>query len=213
MFTGLIEEIGAIQNIQRVASGLRLKIQCRKILDDLAVDDSVSVNGVCLTVVQFDAATFQADAVAETVARTNLRKLSPGSRVNLERALRLSDRLGGHLVQGHVDGTGVISRFDRLPNNTLLTVKAPAELMQFMIPKGSIAIDGVSLTIADLTESLVTIAVIPHTLEKTILNTGAVGDEVNLEVDLIGKYISRFVNLNRDKNDLTIDKLKNYGFA
>lgn len=213
MFTGLIEEIGAIQTIHPVADGLRLQIHCHEILTDVAVDASVSVNGVCLTVVQYASSSFQADAVAETVARTNLKKLTPGSRVNLERALRLSDRLGGHFVQGHVDGTGQIVRFERRPNNTLLTIKAPLELAPLMIPKGSIAIDGVSLTIAALSESLVTIAVIPHTLEKTIIKYYSVGDEVNLEADLIGKYLSRFVNTTPDGNQLTLDKLKKHGFA
>lgn len=213
MFTGLVEEIGTIQTVQSVSDGLRILIQCHDILNDLAVDDSVSVNGVCLTVVQFDNTSFQADAVAETVARTNLKKLRSGDQVNLERALRFSDRLGGHLVQGHIDGTAVITRFDRLPNNTQLTVKLPPDLTQFMIPKGSIAINGVSLTIAYVKESWVTVAVIPHTLKKTILNSCAVGDEVNIEVDLIGKYISRFLNLNRGEHQITYDKLKQQGFA
>lgn len=213
MFTGLIEEIGAVQSIHPVADGLRLQIQCREILSDVTIDASICVNGVCLTVVQFDSSSFQADAVAETVARTNLKKLTPGSRVNLERALRLSDRLGGHLVQGHVDGTGQIIRFERRPNNTLLTIKAPQELFPLLIPKGSIAIDGVSLTIAALSESVVTIAVIPHTLEKTIIKHYSVGDEVNLEADLIGKYLARFVNTLPDGNQLTLDKLMKYGFA
>lgn len=213
MFTGLVEEIGTIQKIQQNAAGLRLQIQCREILNDLAVDDSVCVNGVCLTVVSFDQTSFQADAVAETVARTNLKKLKNGSQVNLERALRLSDRLGGHLVQGHVDATGMITRFERLPNNTQLTIKTPPDLTPFMISKGSITINGVSLTIAHLTGSIVTVAVIPHTLNRTILSNCTVGEEVNIEVDLIGKYVAQFMKTMQGEGKITIEHLKLHGFA
>ena len=213
MFTGLIEEIGHVVQIRTVGDGLRLKIHCTKILSDLAVDHSVSVNGACLTAVRIDSQFFEADAIKATVTRTNLKYLKSGSPVNLERALRISDRLGGHLVQGHVDDTASILQLQRKPDNFLLTIEIPVRLARYIIPRGSITIDGISLTVADIQQQQVTVAIIPHTLASTTLQFRNPGDRVNVETDLIGKYILRFLESSEQKHEITLDLLHEHGFA
>jgi len=213
MFTGLIEEIGTIENIRQIGSGVRLCIRCAKVLDDLKIDDSICVNGTCLTVVKVEPEYFEADAVAETISRTNLRFLRNGALANLERALRLADRLGGHLVQGHVDGTGKIIQFQKQTNDNVLVIEIPAELTPYVIQKGSIAIDGVSLTIAGVQDKYITLAIIPHTLEQTTLKLKNAGDFVNIEVDLIGKYIYKFVQPFKQPEKLTMNWLTELGYS
>jgi riboflavin synthase len=213
MFTGIIEEIGRISNIYAVGNGLRLIIGCEKILTDIKIDQSISVNGVCLTVVKVASNAFEADAVAETVQRSNLDSLKRGDLVNLERALRLSDRLGGHLVMGHIDGPGTIKNLNILPNNILLTVQISRESAKFVIPKGSIALEGISLTVAQLNHESVTAAIIPHTFENTNLKYKKVGDVLNVEVDMIGKYLYKFLPLQADSNKITENWLREQGFV
>ncbi|MDW7679850.1 MAG: riboflavin synthase, partial [bacterium] len=182
MFTGIIKEIGIIQNVSSLGDGKRLEIAAQKILEDLKIDDSVAVNGVCLTVTAFYENSFIADAVPETLAKTTLGSAEKKQPVNLEPALRLQDRLGGHLVQGHVDCTAVLKSLTVQRDHSLLIIEIPAEFERYTISKGSIAIDGVSLTIARKEKSRLTIALIPHTLKRSTLHTKTPGELVNIEV-------------------------------
>ncbi len=190
MFTGIVEELGHVIGITPNEGGARLVIGARTVLEDAEMGASIAVNGCCLTVVAFDDAAWSADAVIETLARTNLGDLAVGDAVNLERPVRLADRLGGHLVQGHVDATGTVRARDPQPDgSTLVTFDAPAEVLRYVVHKGSITVDGVSLTVARRDDDSFAVALIPHTLEVTTLGTRAAGDRVNLEVDLIAKYV------------------------
>jgi riboflavin synthase len=213
MFTGIIEEIGIIQKIDVIENGKRLKISASKIMDDVKVDDSVAVNGVCLTVIKLEQNSFWAEAVGETLKKTTINKLNQNTNVNLERAIRLSDRLGGHLVQGHVNGIGVIKKVNRLGENYYVEVQIPSDLEKYLIKEGSIAVDGISLTIANLTGSLVGISIIPHTWKNTNLRFRQISDEVNIEVDIIAKYVEKLLNAkDKDANNLSDDVLKNMGY-
>ncbi|MFZ5646521.1 MAG: riboflavin synthase [Bacillota bacterium] len=194
MFTGLVEELGFVRGVARGADSARIHIDARKILDGMKMGDSIAVNGVCLTSVEFDRGHFSADVMAETLSKTNLAFLKPGDRVNLERALRLGDRLGGHLVSGHVDGVGTITRREKHDIATLITISAPPQVMKYIIKKGSVAIDGTSLTVVDFSEGSFQVSLIPHTAHMTTLGFKKVGDSVNLEGDLVGKYIERLIN-------------------
>lgn len=211
MFTGIIEELGMIQNVERRGDGLRIKIGAGIILDDLKVDQSVAVNGVCLTAVEVGDSFFAADAVAETLAKSTLPNLKTNDRVNLERALRLQDRLGGHLVQGHVDGKGVIRRLTHGRHGSELVIEIPKDLERYTITKGSIAFDGVSLTIAEKKSNVLTVAIIPHTMQATIFQYKKTGDNVNIEVDLMAKYVEQYV-AKRGETKLTEEWLKEQGF-
>lgn len=218
MFTGLVEEIGQLVSLRRGSDSARLKIAARLIMDGLAVGDSIAVNGVCLTVTSFGGGSFDADVMAETLAKTNLGELQPGDRVNLERALRLGDRLGGHLVSGHIDGVGEIVSREKHDIATLLTVAAPPEVMRYIIKKGSVAIDGTSLTVVDHGENSFTVSLIPHTAHATVLGGKQPGQRVNLEGDLIGKYVERWVQAGRTETGIkqgegiTNDFLAKHGF-
>jgi len=193
MFTGLVEEVGTIAALAPADGGLRVAIRARVVRDGLAVGDSVAVNGACLTAVELHPDGFVIDAVAETLRRTTLGEAQPGDRVNLERALALGGRLGGHLVQGHIDGTGTVA--DATPDGEawLLRINAEPGLMRYVVEKGSVAADGVSLTVASRDATGLTIAVIPHTVAVTTLGPERVGSRVNLEVDLVAKYIEALV--------------------
>ncbi len=194
MFTGLIEETGIIRSITPRADGLLdLTIDCRLTLDGLQVGDSICVNGVCLTATRFDAQGFEATATPETLSLTNLDQLQTGSPVNLERSVTLQTRLGGHMVQGHVDGTGTVAEITPEGESQRWVFEVPADLTRFMVHKGSVAINGVSLTIAGLTDSTVAVALIPKTIELTTFNSMKVGDTVNIEADVIGKYVYQFM--------------------
>jgi riboflavin synthase len=194
MFTGIVEELGQVRSITPNEGGARLVIAARRVLDDVVLGASIAVNGCCLTVVAFDSETWAADAVIETLARTNLGDLAPGAPVNLERPVRLADRLGGHLVQGHVDATGTVrERAPQPDGSTLVTFAAPAEVLRYVVHKGSITVDGVSLTVARRDDASFAVALIPHTLEVTTLGTRAVGHRVNLEIDLIAKYVEQLL--------------------
>jgi riboflavin synthase len=194
MFTGIVEELGRVRNIVPNEGGARLVIEARAVLADIEMGASIAVNGCCLTVVAFDEHTWSADAVIETLDRTNLGDLTPFVAVNLERPLRLADRLGGHLVQGHVDATGTVrERAPQSDGSTLVTFDAPADVLRYVVHKGSITVDGVSLTVARRDDASFSVALIPHTLEVTTLGTRAAGSRVNLEVDLIAKYVEALV--------------------
>lgn len=214
MFTGLIEEIGKLTTIEPIAGGKRLHITAGKIMDDVKTGDSIAVNGVCLTVTRIGNAGFWMDAVGETLKKSTLNSLNNSAAVNLERALRLSDRLGGHLVQGHVNGVGRITRIQSLGENFLLEIDIPLELEKYVISEASIAIDGVSLTIARLSGRKVTVSVIPHTWKNTILQFQRVGQSVNLEVDILAKYVEKL--LKRDgttsADKFSEDWFKNFGY-
>lgn len=193
MFTGIVAAVGRVAASVPATGGLRLHIEAGGLaLEDVAVGDSIAVNGVCLTVVALDRGSFEADVSRETLACTA--GFPAGTRVNLEKALRLADRLGGHLVSGHVDGVGKVSRFEAAGDNRLLAVAAPAELAKYIARKGSIAVNGVSLTVNAVSGSEFAVNLIPHTLQATGLRDLKVGDEVNLEVDLLARYVERLVN-------------------
>jgi riboflavin synthase len=194
MFTGIVEERGRVRAITPNAGGAQLVIEASTVLADTELGASIAVNGCCLTVTDFDATSFAADAVIETLARTNLGDLAAGDPVNLERPLRLADRLGGHLVQGHVDATGAVCDRARQPDGSdLVTIEAPDDVLRYVVHKGSITVDGVSLTVARVDDDAFAIALIPHTLAVTTLGARLVGARVNLEVDLVAKYVEALV--------------------
>lgn len=189
MFTGLIEEVGVVRAIEELGDGRAFVIEASKIMDDLSVDDSVSVCGVCLTVTDRTEDTFRVTAVAQTLRKTTLRSKSVGRQVNLERAVTLQDRLGGHLVQGHIDATGIVSNIVDNQQGIEAWIAFPTSYRKWIIPVGSICVHGVSLTIADVQENQFKVALIPHTLAHTTLGVLVYGQEVNLEFDLIAKYV------------------------
>ncbi|OQX84880.1 hypothetical protein B6D60_08645 [candidate division KSB1 bacterium 4484_87] len=211
MFTGLIEEIGTIRSVRSSAEKKTFEISAAHVLDDLKIDHSIAVNGVCLTVTQLKPDGFFADAVEETLNRSTLRYLKENDAVNLERAMRLSDRLGGHIVQGHVDGIGKIIRIDQNGQGATLEIEIPDELGKYTIPKGSIAINGVSLTIAKKNKAHLQIAVIPHTWQNTTFRFCRLGDSMNIEVDFFAKYIEQFFSQS-SKTTITLNWLKEQGF-
>jgi riboflavin synthase len=189
MFTGIIEESGAIESITKFGDGLEFKITAKKVLSGLTVDNSISVNGVCLTIVQRTRKTFTVQAVHETLRKTNLGKQKKGDRVNLERSVRLNDRLGGHLVQGHIDGVGIVKNIKALESSWLYTISLHSKFRKYIIPVGSICVDGVSLTVARIGKSDITVAIIPYTFDHTVFHNYTKGTVVNLEFDIIGKYL------------------------
>lgn len=204
MFTGLIEEIGKIISITNLGGGIRIKVSASKIMDDVKIDDSISINGVCQTVVQVGKNEFEVIAIEETLKKTNFNELKPNQEVNLERAVRLNDRLGGHLVQGHIDCVGKITSIIKSQTEHLVTISFPFEFAKYIIPVGSICINGVSLTVAKLDNKTFTVAIIPHTWDMTIFKNFKVGDMVNLEFDIIGKYLERLLDphLNTNKENI-----------
>jgi riboflavin synthase len=192
MFTGIIETIGAISRIERSGGDVRLHVHSGALgLDDIKVGDSISVSGVCLTAIDIDGPVFAADVSVETLARTTLGALRPGDPVNLEKAMRLSDRLGGHLVAGHIDGVGRVVSIGSDARSQRWLFELPAELARYVAPKGSICIDGVSLTVNEVDGARFGVNLIPHTIEATTFKTRRADDAVNLEVDLIARYLER----------------------
>ena len=191
MFTGIIEEIGTVRRIEHGAKGARLTIQAKTVLEDTRIGDSIATNGVCLTVVSMTGDSFSADVMAESLRRSSLGTLQGGSPVNLERAMAANGRFGGHIVSGHIDGTGTIASQKREDNAVWVKVKTPAPLLRYIVEKGSIAIDGVSLTVAAVTDTDFSVSIIPHTGAQTILLGKKPGDPVNLECDVIGKYVEK----------------------
>ena len=193
MFTGLIESEGIITRVDRIAGGLRVEVYAPDFGRDMAIGDSVAIDGACLTIIKFIRGAFLADVSDETVRRTTLGSLRQGGKVNLERALRFSDRLGGHIVSGHIDGVGKLVNRQAAGNSTVYRFAVAADLREFLVEKGSVAVDGASLTVMDLTEDGFTAAVIPHTEEVTTLKDKPIGGGVNVEVDLMAKYVHRYV--------------------
>lgn len=211
MFTGIVEETGRIRAIG--AEGI--SIAAALVLDGLHSGDSIAVNGVCLTVTDFDKNSFQADVMPETVRCTALSALRRGNLVNLERALEVSSRLGGHIVSGHVDGVGLIKGFKTEGNAVLLRVSAAAEIIKYIIPKGSVALDGISLTVVEVAADSFTVSLIPHTRANTDLQEKQPGEKINIENDIIGKYVDRFLHYGAAQKDtvgITKDLLRKYGF-
>ena len=191
MFTGIIEEIGTVRRIEHGAKGARLTIQAKTVLEDTRIGDSIATNGVCLTVVSMTGDSFSADVMAESLRRSSLGTLQGGSPVNLERAMAANGRFGGHIVSGHIDGTGTLASQKREDNAVWVKIKTPAPLLRYIVEKGSIAIDGVSLTVAAVTDTDFSVSIIPHTGAQTILLGKKPGDPVNLECDVIGKYVEK----------------------
>ncbi len=215
MFTGLVEEIGRVEFVVKSIKSSRITIKAKKIMEGVELGDSISTNGVCLTVTSFDTDRFSVDVMAETMRLSNLSSLSPGDEVNLERALSLGDRLGGHIVSGHIDGMGTILNFQREDNAVWITIGCSPEVLKYIIYKGSIAIDGVSLTVAYVDESVFKVSIIPHTKDMTTLLVKKVGDKVNLECDMIGKYIEKLLGAKEQapiKKRIDLDFLNENGF-
>ncbi len=217
MFTGLIEEVGHVRRVDKVRTGLqRLEVEARVVTDGLQLGDSVNINGACQTVVQVGTDRFSVESVSETLQRTTLGSLRVGDPVNLERALRASDRLGGHMVLGHVDGVGHLRRLDEGSGQWTLAVEPPTELRRYVAEKGSIAIDGISLTVAQvLADEVFTVAIIPHTFNHTHLSHAAVGDPVNLEVDVVARYVERLLTSdpNAPRKRLEFEDLRRLGYS
>lgn len=215
MFTGIVEEIGTLRRMKPTASSCTLTISCEKVLEGTKLGDSIAVNGTCLTVTRMDTYSFDCDVTPETLSRTSFSMVRVGSPLNLERALRLSDRLGGHIVLGHVDTTGRLISFIKEGNAVNITISVDQKWMKYIVEKGSVAIDGVSLTVAKRGEDRFTIALIPHTGEKTILLGKHPGDPVNVECDYLGKYVEQLMKKDTEEG-LTMSLLEtlsggNYG--
>lgn len=215
MFTGIVEEVGSIKEITRGAHSARVSIQAGKILTDLKTGDSVAVNGICLTVTSLSAHDFTADVMHETISRSSLAQLKKDTKVNLERAMAANGRFGGHMVSGHVDGIGTVLEISRDDNAIWYTIKAEANILHYIVEKGSVAIDGISLTVARLAQKTFSVSVIPHTIEATTLGECQVGDWVNLETDIIGKYVEKLLEAKpcgQQQSHITKEFLAQHGF-
>ena len=211
MFTGIIEEIGKVERIQKDSRNCKLSIKASKILTDIHLGDSIAVNGICLTVTHFNHQAFTVDVMNETWSRTALTLLKHGSEVNLERTLSVNGRLGGHVVTGHIDGTGKISSIKKDDNAVWYQINTQKEILDLIVEKGSITIDGISLTVAKVSKLNFSVSVIPHTLEQTILKSKQVGSTVNLENDILGKYVQKLMD-NSPKSEISKELLYQNGF-
>ncbi len=209
MFTGIIEEVGQVEQIIHGSLSCRIRIRADLIFSDLTLGDSVAVNGVCLTAAEISANTFTADVMAETMRRTGLGRLVPGCRVNLERAMPADGRFGGHIVSGHIDGTGTVLSMKREDNAVWIRIAADAPIMKYIVEKGSVALDGISLTVAEISAGSFAVSVIPHTAANTTLLDKKNGDSINIECDIIGKYVERMM---KPATGITEDFLKENGF-
>ncbi len=216
MFTGIIEEVGEIRGIVHGSLSIRLSIHCPNIMKDVKTGDSIAVNGICLTVTERGEQGFSADVMPETMRRTGLNKLKLSYRVNLERALRITDRLGGHIVTGHIDGTGIVTGRTEEDNAIWLTLEAPDAIMNYIVMKGSVALDGTSLTVAHADEKSFRVSLIPLTAGVTTLGSRKAGDVINIECDVIGKYVEKLLNKKykpEPGRDISLDFLRGNGFA
>ena len=215
MFTGIVEETGRIKEIKRGRASAVLTIEARKVLEDVKLGDSIAVNGVCLTVTDFTSYAFMADVMHETLNRSSLGALKNGSAVNLERAMKADGRFGGHIVSGHIDGTGTITQVKRDDNAIWYTIMAEASLMKYIVEKGSITIDGISLTVATVSDTDFQVSIIPHTQANTVLSDRKTGDVVNLETDIIGKYVEKLLQPQKTpekESKITLEFLAENGF-
>lgn len=215
MFTGIVEEVGTVREIRKGQTSSFIEIQAKTVLSDVHLGDSIAVNGVCLTVTEFSADSFRADVMNETLNRSSLGSLRSGSHVNLERAMPANGRFGGHIVSGHIDGTGVITDIRRDGISVWYTIGTTAAIMRYIVEKGSVAIDGISLTVAKVTDSSFSVSIIPHTAEQTVLSYKKTGDTVNLENDIIGKYVEKLMNPQnspKEPNGITMEFLAKNGF-
>ncbi len=215
MFTGIVEEIGTVVDFEASQNVLKIRVQASKVLEETYLGDSISTNGVCLTVTDIGKNYFYADVMGETVRRSNLGTLKKGDKVNLERAMAANSRFGGHIVSGHIDGKGKITSYEKEGNAVWITIDADREILKYVVEKGSIAIDGISLTVAYVDEKKFKVSIIPHTSEETTLLKKKIGEEVNLECDVIGKYVEKLLGFNKkndEKKSITMDFLINNGF-
>lgn len=213
MFTGIVEEVGTIKQMTQGEESLQLTIEVKKITQDVQLGDSISVNGVCLTVTNFTNTTFDTDIMPETFHHTALKELSEGSKVNLERAMPANGRFGGHFVSGHVDGVGKIVKRERKDNAEYFYIEVPDELAKYFMLKGSVSVDGTSLTVFGVENNQFTISLIPHTQEATILTTKHEGDEVNIECDMLLKYVHQLVKPSESEADgISVEQLRRAGF-
>jgi len=212
MFTGIIEEVGKIRGITPNTEGKEFYIESRKVSNDLNIGNSVAVDGACLTVTAKTKDYFSVQAVEETLLKTTLKDIKIGSSVNLERAMLATGRFGGHFVQGHVDGIAEIVSFHRTGEAAKLKIKIPDEIVKYVIPKGSITLNGISLTAAEINSSVVTISLIPFTLENTNLGQKKAGDSLNIEVDLLAKYVENFLN-SKEEKPISVEKIKTWGYG
>lgn len=215
MFTGIVEELGKVRSVSLSGNSGTISVKAKKVLENTRIGDSIAVNGVCLTVTSLQPDGFTADIMAETVRRSSLGKCGPGDPVNLERAMAADGRFGGHIVAGHIDGTGTVVSLKKEENAVWITINAPSEILKYIIEKGSIAIDGVSLTVAYVDDSCFKVSIIPHTAKETILLTKQPGDIVNLENDLVGKYVEKLLFFDQRSespkaSSLTMEMLKEY---
>lgn len=217
MFTGIIEEIGSIERMKKSSSSMELTITAGRVLEDVHIGDSISVNGVCLTVTSFSSRQFQVDVMPETFEGTTLRNLSHGSKVNLERAMAANGRFGGHFVNGHVDGIGTIVRIEKVENAWYMDISIPENQSHLFIMKGSVAIDGTSLTVFGVKSNAITISLIPQTRGDTVLGEKKVGDRVNIECDVMAKYFHRFYEAKEQSKNtssrMSYEFLSRNGFA
>lgn len=215
MFTGIVEEIGKIKAVKNGEKSSTLTISAKKVLENTILGDSIAVNGVCLTVTSMGSDYFCADVMAETMRRTNLSQQKPDSPVNLERALTPITRMGGHIVSGHIDGIGTITSYEKEDNATWVTVQTTTEILKYVVEKGSIAIDGISLTVAYVDDICFKVSIIPHTSQQTTLLEKGVGNTVNLECDVIAKYVEKLMGFkaeNKQEDNITEEMLIEYGF-
>jgi len=212
MFTGIIEEVGSISSIRRGGKAIVLDVQAQRVLEGTKIGDSIAVEGVCLTVTSIRERGFSVDVMPETMSRTTFGHFKPGSKVNLERALRLSDRLGGHLVSGHIDGTGRILEGGRAGNAEMFRIEAGASVLRYIVEKGSVAIDGISLTVIDMDPRSFRVGIIPLTQAETTILSKKTGEEVNIECDIIGKYIEKLAKGETKGAGVTLDTLARNGY-
>jgi riboflavin synthase len=212
MFTGIIEEVGKLKSIKREGETITLEVNAPFISRDIALGSSIAVSGVCLTVVGVKGDIFVAEMMEETAKKTKLSFLRPGELLNLERSLKLSSRLDGHIVQGHVEGVGIISRVVGDKRTKVMWIKTEEEVFRYIVPKGSVAVDGVSLTVIEIERGALSVGLIPATLESTTLGKSREGDQVNIETDILGRYIERFLHSDKEASSLTWEKLSRYGW-
>lgn len=217
MFTGLIEEIGTVEVIETNKKSSRITVKAKKVMDGAKVGDSISTNGVCLTISKLYSSSFTADVMAETMSRSNLSNLKTCKTVNLERAVKVGERLGGHIVSGHIDGTGIITKYEKDDNAFWITIGTDEKILKYVVEKGSVALDGVSLTVAYVDHNCFKVSIIPHTSQETTLLKKSLGYKINIECDVIGKYVEKLLGFGKQpeekkQNSIDSEFLTNNGF-